>query len=756
MISLEKCKGFLDHGFSLITVSNNKIPNFTWKAQQENPLSKEEFERRYRYNGGQFKTDGTERPKTENVGLVTGYDYLECIDVDLKVLSTAQEKKDFWNEYIQLLEDNILDFYDKFFIVKTMNEGYHLLYKTKRVEGCKKISKLKGHTEAIIETKGIGGYVFLYPENSINEKNYFDIKFISDTDREVLMILSEGYNYIEPVKDTPPKKVIKEYEESGIKTWDDYNNQTDIFDVIGQDFTNVRNERKKYHIKRNGAKSSHSGYVFKDTNGMYLFSTGSIYEAKKYYTPFSAYACKYHNNDFSETAKDLYKKGYGDRIKIKQDFELPEINIRKEDLEFPIDIFSESIQNYLLQCADSLNNSIDYMACSLLFTTSICMGNSIKLQVKNKWQEPAIIWVALVGKPGLGKTPSMKSIIRPLEDENKKAIKSYVKEYKKYEDYVASDNNEKKLKEKINKPNKTQFIVDDITLEALVDLHNENENGVGIKKEELSGWIKDMNKYRSGSDLEQWINSWSNGSIYINRKTAKSSFVSNAFLPVIGGIQPKILDLISTEEYKDSGFIDRLLFCYPDLEPKKYSENEISMELSEWFDNFVIGFKGGLKKNIKYNIDHEIEPHIAYFNPDAKKEWIRIHDALIDVQLSDYENEYTKSMIPKQLSYIPRFALILNTLDSFENEQTPLYRITKESILKAEKLSNYFIGMAKKIEYQSKERKQIKKVLSQSSKKNNYDRFLEIYNENISVKNLAESLDVDVRTIYRFIKKNNE
>jgi hypothetical protein len=198
-------------------------------------------------------------------------------------------------------------------------------------------------------------------------ENYFDIDFITDDDREILFEISKSYDYIEPQREIIPKELAKNYEKSKNTPWDDYNNRTSIFDIIADDFIIVRQDSKKFHIKRHGATSTHSGYVFKDTGGMYLFSTGTIYNSEEYYTPFKAFSCKYFNNDYSEASRDLYKKGFGDRVKIKPVFELEKIEIKKEYLDFPIDIFEKPIQDYIMQCAVTLNNSIDYMGCSLLF-----------------------------------------------------------------------------------------------------------------------------------------------------------------------------------------------------------------------------------------------------------------------------------------------------------------------------------------------------------------------------------------------------
>jgi len=200
MIEATKAIKFLDY-FSLLTVGKTKVPNFAWTQQQTDKLSENDFIKRYNYAGGSFKKNGEERPATTNIGLITGFDFLEVIDIDLKVFSTAKEKLDFWNEYLGFLKDNILDFAEKFVIYKTKNDGYHILYKSKRIQNNLKLAKLKGHKQAVIETRGQFGYVIAYPQNKVSKNSYFDVKFISDEDREILITFSKSYNYQEPEKE---------------------------------------------------------------------------------------------------------------------------------------------------------------------------------------------------------------------------------------------------------------------------------------------------------------------------------------------------------------------------------------------------------------------------------------------------------------------------------------------------------------------------------------------------------------------------
>jgi len=78
-----------------------------------------------------------------------------------------------------------------------------------------------------------------------------------------------------------------------------------------------------------------------------------------------------------------------------------------------------------------------------------------------------------------------------LQKINNKEIKRYLEERKKYDEFQALSKKERKEiygeSYDIDKPIKTQFIVNDITLEALVDMHQETDNALGVFKDELAG-----------------------------------------------------------------------------------------------------------------------------------------------------------------------------------------------------------------------------------------------------------------------------
>jgi len=682
MINKSYLRKLAGQGYSIIPVDQDKRPIGSWKQYQTSNRS----------------PDDVESLNSPLFGLVTGYNDVEVIDIDLKVIVGLQQQKKWWQEYLSFIKDNIEDFEDKVVIAKTRNAGYHILYKCEQPSGNTKIACLKDQKEAIIESRGVGGMVVLY-ESFITNRQYHQIDYITEREREIIWSISRTFNYVNEIAPDEPKK--SEYKGEKITPWADYNSRHTAMDLIQDDFVIVRNTTQSYIIKRHGATSPHSGYVYKDSGCMYLFSTGTIYPNEQLLSPFAIYAYKNHNGDFNRAASDLYKQGYGTRQVPEVKFKEPIAKDVIERIQFPIDVFPDNIQKYMLLSDQTLGLSVDFMGSSFL------------------WMD-------------------------------------YAKQYAKWREYEALDKKEKQYAEEIQKPLSRQFLVNDITLEALVDLHEQNPNAVGVFKDELAGWFKDMNKYRQGSDLEFWLSTWSGTSISLNRKTSKSAFVDKPFLPVLGGIQPGVFEDFTTGSNKENGFVDRILISYPELIVNRYNDSHMDEDVIEWYRSYVLSLRDVVnKKLLRYNDKGEIDSIVAKFDSEAQKEWIRIHDKITDIQNSDEENEYMKSMLPKQKSYIPRFALIMQFIWSSEDDSYTFATIKKESLLRAERLSQYFINMSKLVKMDVKEKNEMRMISKSTGSMDPFEQFKAMYkmNPQISKTTASEILEVSRKTIHRWVTK---
>lgn len=748
IVTLGRALNLLNAGFSVITIGSGKQPNFSWKRNQKTPLSKEQLQKNTQYSGGKKTRNGKEIEGSVGFGIVTGYNNLECIDIDTKVYPSVSEGKKFFDEFVNFISDYIDDFEKRFVIAKTVNSGYHIIYRCEKVGGNQKLASLKGDNRALIETRGIGGYIYVY-DNFVGNLQYEDVQEISIEERDILIGLCKYFDY----KEEPVKEEIKVNSfESGLTPWQDYDNRNSAIDLLQDEFNILNPLSDRTPLRKKGSKDHLHGYVYRDTGLCYIFSTATIYPPETALSPFKIYAYKYHAGNFSTAASQLYKEGYGDRKVSKIAVERPEI--LEEEIIFPIDVFPENIQNYMIQNQETLNHSIDYMGSSFLWLLALIVGNSCKMEVKTGWKESANIWIGLIGKAGLGKTPSISAVTFPIDKKNAFEIKHYQKEYRKYKEYEKLTSKDKKDHEEILEPIRKQFIVNDVTVEALADLHQDNTMGIAAFKDELNGWIKDMNKYKPGSDLEFWLSCWSNKEAILTRKTAKSSFIESPLIPVLGGIQPGIFTQISVEENKDNGFLDRLLVSFPDKEIEYYNDKSIDQSVYDWYEGYINQFYSDIRNHIlQINEFGDIDPRIIRFDETGEKEWIRVFNKITKMQNSDKENEYVKSMLSKQKSYIPRFCLLLNCLWAHDSEKD-FHFVDANIVKKAEKLSDYFIIMSQKIKINTLQNNEIKELID-SLKGNRIDVIVKKVFEAIpdaNKKEVAEILNISRQTIYNYLK----
>ena len=750
-IKVDRGKALLSAGYSLLIAGEDKHPCHAWKELQTRQWTADELGR------------AVDNPRAFRYGYVTGYNGYFTVDVDLKVLP-MELRSQVWDEFIRFVRDNIDGFDRKVAVHKTMNFGRHLTYRTETDMGNEKLAVpcrtgilKEGSTkhEALIETRGKGGYCLVY-DDCENGLDYTKVGTLSKDEHEAIIAICRMWDErVENTEQPEPIKAKSEFKASGITPWADYNQRHTVFDVVADEFKVVRNLSNKTVIKRNGATSPHSGYVFRDSGCMYLFSTGTQYPHEKLLSPFALYAHKYLGGDMSKAAKQLYADGYGDRIKRETPklLTVEKVEVIDTREQFPIDVFPSSIAKYLDRCNETLGHSKDFMGSGILWMLSVIIGNSIKAEVKKGWVECVVVWIAIVGRAGVGKTPAISSVIRPLVEVNSREIREYRKNKEKYDEYQKLSKDEKANTAEVRKPSRGQFIVNDVTIEALVELHEESPNAVGVFKDELAGWIKDMNKYRAGGDLEFHLSAFSNSPAYTTRKTVRDNYIHSPIIPVLGGIQPAVLNQVFTDEYRDNGFSDRLLLCYPDIQVEKWNENEIEDELLQWYSDYILSLYAHIKGELKYNEDGDVVSSFIKMTKDAKAELARIMDKITDRQNSEDETEATKSILPKQKTYLPRFAILLHVLTCYDNGEVFTAPIEKETILNAERLVDYFIGMAEKVMQDGVEYNKLRASAGDKIVRPDAERFAAMYaiNPNLKRTEAASLLKVSRSQIYKWI-----
>jgi len=199
-----------------------------------------------------------------------------------------------------------------------------------------------------------------------------------------------------------------------------------------------------------------------------------------------------------------------------------------------------------------------------------------------------------------------------------------------------------------------------------------------------------------------------------------------------------------------------MLTTFPDAKVDEYNEDDLSDDVVDWYNDYVVDFYNVVRREIiKFDPDGEVRSRIIPLSEGAKKLWINVFNKITSYQNSDNENEYMKSMYPKQKSYIPRFALLLNTLYAYDDENSSMSSISEKSLEGAIKLSEYFVLMAKKHKLNSIEFSEVKKVVSQNENKTTKEKIVEILRKDPSTKVsfISSVLGVSKKTVYQYINE---
>lgn len=359
-----------------------------------------------------------------------------------------------------------------------------------------------------------------------------------------------------------------------------------------------------------------------------------------------------------------------------------------DDGKFPVESFPFKIQELILSANDCLGFPIDYLAASMLFAVSVSVGNTYRIEVKNGWSEGCVLYIALVGKPGVNKSAPLAWAIDPISKADSNSMKSYqlaLDEYRKCQAHVKPKSGSVEG-DTTKKPVYKKHILSDTTPEGLASVHMANPRGLGLCIDELAGWVKNFNRYNKGSEMEFWLSSWSGKPINIDRKTGEPIHIDQPFISVSGTIQPGILLELAKDNRSQNGFIDRILFVNPTNLAKQYwNDAQLDKELIEYWNNTITKILSiptpestetrRLSKDLKFTPDAN----------DMLRTWQKMNTDLANKS----ENEDDGGIYSKMEIYVVRLSLLLEVFQ-FGCGESVLESVGIESVEGAIKLVEYF------------------------------------------------------------------
>lgn len=225
---------------------------------------------------------------------------------------------------------------------------------------------------------------------------------------------------------------------------------------------------------------------------------------------------------------------------------------------FPLHVIPDTLQAFVESRSDTMGADPCALAWSSISACSAAIHGNMRLLMKRRdsWSVPPPIWVALVGIPSTLKSPIITTTWHPLIQTQDGELARWAEEHARWAAMP------KKKREEVPEPYpKRRLITHDATMEKLQEILSRQSRGIGVVRDELSGWIGSMEKYAPGkggsADRAFWLQSYNGGSHVVDRVMRGTLPIGNLLTTVCGGIQPD--KLRSLGDITDDGLWQRFI-----------------------------------------------------------------------------------------------------------------------------------------------------------------------------------------------------
>lgn len=375
---------------------------------------------------------------------------------------------------------------------------------------------------------------------------------------------------------------------------------------------------------------------------------------KAFYTRESIKGLKYLMRN-----EDNNKSTVIDKIDLESDFlTLTE----KNQNPFPVEIYPKRLQEVIYEAHYKYQFSIDYIGAGILSAASAAIGVSHQVRVKKGWNEKGNLFTVIVGRPGDSKSHALSFCYKPIHKRENQLFEKYKFEMTEYENSLGTE-------QKVKKPQLEKFLISDFTPEALIMAHYYNKRGLYVYVDELHGWIKNFNRYNASGEAETYLSLWSGKTISSDRASGKSLRIEDPFIGVIGSTQISVLKEFGKEGRNTNGFMDRLLFVYPE------ERKTIKWNIQKVDDVILQNYSSIISNLIDLSEDSDGNIKIIEIEPKAKEYLFRWQNNRPEEYLFDYE----RSIEIKLQQYVIRFALLIQLIhyatDAKSKDQVQLFAV---------------------------------------------------------------------------------
>ncbi len=364
---------------------------------------------------------------------------------------------------------------------------------------------------------------------------------------------------------------------------------------------------------------------------------------------------------------------------------------------FPVEALPVVVREYVDASAAAIGCDPALVALPALAVVAGCIGNSRALQVKRKWLEPAVVWSATVGYSGDRKSPAFGAAVDPLMHIQMDLIDEHHRDVARHNEERIAWKKEKK-EDRGDEPQPPdqapEYVTGDATIENVGELLRDNPRGLLLARDELDAWFQSFTRYKKsgGTDRPHWLELHRAGTLRLHRLTRERGPLSvrRACCSVTGTIQPAILARSLDDEALAAGLGARFLLAMPPSRKRRWTEAEVSEELSQRYGDLLRDLLALTLEDPKKN-----KPHVLKLDPAAKHIWVGWYDGWGE-HMAASEGEQAASLA-KLEGYAVRLALLHQVVSQAAAGVADLRPVGERSMRAGIALAEWFALEARRV-----------------------------------------------------------
>jgi putative DNA primase/helicase len=285
---------------------------------------------------------------------------------------------------------------------------------------------------------------------------------------------------------------------------------------------------------------------------------------------------------------------------------------------FDVALLPDSLRPWIVDIAERVQCPPDFVAVGAMISLAAVVGRKIGIRPKRRddWLEVPNLWGAIIGRPGVLKSPALREAMRPLrrlEAREAEAFKDEAaawqqqRELAKLKREVERSHALKALKGNVNasvtfsndisedEPQARRYVVNDCSYQALGVILQYNPNGTLAYRDEIVGLLKSLDEEGNESARGFFLTAWNGTEGYTFDRIGRglNQRIEACCLSLLGSIQPAVIGGYLRQAVAgagDDGLLSRFqLMVWPDLSAEwrdvdRWPETEARARANQTFD----------------------------------------------------------------------------------------------------------------------------------------------------------------------------